>query len=358
MAIPGLYIGSTAPYAGKNTLSIGLGLRFERDGHNPGYMKPVGTMPFERDGKIADEDSCFVQDVLNRNEPTELVTPLVITQDFRVRAFSSQVDTGVLLEGIKKAYAELSARYDLMLVAGAGSMFSGRYCRLDGISLVRELGLKALIIDRLDQELNYDILVSLKDSLGDSLAGVIINDIPSNFMDEVEGLIKPFLERNKVPVLGIIPSDPLMGSVRASDLAECLGGRMVASQNRSERMVESFLIGSMQVENFMAYFRRTSSSAVIVGGDRADVQLVAIEGDCACLILTGNLYPNDIILSRADSLNVPIIMVREDTYSVAKKMDQLLNRHKLRDIRKIRQAAQLVSSNTDFHALSQALGLN
>ena len=113
----------------------------------------------------------------------------------------------------------------------------------------------------------------------------------------------------------------------------------------------------MQVENFMTYFRRNPNSAVIVGGDRADVQLVAIEGNCPCLVLTGNLYPNDIILSRADTLNVPIVMVRQDTYTVAKKMEALLSRHKMRDVMKIRQGAQLISSNLDFAAIREGLGV-
>ena len=82
-------------------------------------------------------------------------------------------------------------------------------------------------------------------------------------------------------------------------------------------MVENFLIGTMQVENFMTHFRKHKNSAVIVGGDRSDVQLVALEGNCPCLVLTGNLYPNDIILTRSEVLSIPIVVVRDDTFTVA-----------------------------------------
>jgi len=94
-----------------------------------------------------------------------------------------------------------------------------------------------------------------------------------------------------------------------------------------------------------------------VGGDRSDVQLVALEGDSPCLVLTGNLYPNDIILTRSEVLEIPIIVVRDDTFSVAKKMEAILQRHKLRDIIKIKQGAQLVSSNIDFERIKKGLGL-
>ncbi|MCL1940255.1 MAG: phosphotransacetylase family protein [Desulfovibrionaceae bacterium] len=349
----GLYIGSTRSYSGKNMLSVGIGLRLQKEGVNLGYMKPVGVMPV--DETRGDEDALFVQDVLNLQQPAGLVTPVLVTQDFRMRAFAGHI--GDYMPEVASAYEKLCQNRDLTLVCGTGHTLSGKYCGLDGIRTVRELKLKAVIIDRLQHEVNYDELMNIKEQLGDNMIGVVLNDIPASFMAEIDSVIRPFLERNAIPVLGVIPRDPLMGSIRAHELADGLGGRLVAAQGRADGMVENFLIGTMQVENFITYFRRNPHAAVIVGGDRADVQLVAIEGNCPCLVLTGNLYPNDIILSRADTLNVPIVMVRQDTYTVAKKMEGLLTRHKMRDVMKIRQGAQLISNNLDFAAIREALGV-
>lgn len=351
----GLYIGGTRAYSGKNMLSVGIGLRLQKEGVNLGYMKPVGVMPMDQDDGSTDEDAAFVQEVLNLRQPSQLVTPVLVTQDFRMRAFAGH--TGDYMPEIASSYEKLGRERDMMLVCGAGHTLSGKYCDLDGIRMVRELKLKAVIIDRLQHEVNYDELMNIKEQLGDNMIGAVLNDIPASFMAEIDSVIRPFLERNKIPVLGVIPRDPLMGSIRAHELAEGLGGRLVAAQGRADGMVENFLIGTMQVENFITYFRRNPNAAVIVGGDRADVQLVAIEGNCPCLVLTGNLYPNDIILSRADTLNVPIVMVRQDTYTVAKKMEGLLTRHKMRDVMKIRQGAMLISNNLDFVAIREALDI-
>ena len=351
----GIYIGSTAGYSGKNMVVMGLGLKFQKEGFTVGYMKPVGAMPVEKNGVMGDEDAYFVQDVLGISEPPGTVTPVVVTHDFKVKAFAGQC--GTHMPDIVEAYQTIAAKNQVTLVAGSGSMYSGKYCGLDGINVVKTLGLKAVIIDRFLKEIDYDGLVVHKEELGDHLLGVVLNDIPPHFVDEVENMIRPFLESKGVKVLGVIPQDPLMSAIKVADLAERLGGKVISAHSKADRVVESFLIGTMQVENFMTHFRKNKHSAVIVGGDRSDVQLVALEGDCPCLILTGNLYPNDIILTRSEVLETPIIIVREDTFSVAKKMENILSRHKLRDTVKIKQGADLVSSNLDFQYIRKGLGL-
>lgn len=351
----GIYIGATAGYSGKNMVAMGIGLRLQKDGYRVGYMKPVGALPQEKEGRLGDGDAFFVQDVLGLNEDPSLVTPVVVNHDFKMKAFAGKCED--LIPRIRSAYEKLGQDKDVMIVSGSGSMFSGKYCNVDGISVVRALGIKSIVIDRYVKELNYDYLMAMKEALGEQLAGVLLNDIPPAFREELDTLLHPFLENKGIKVLGKIPTDPLMGAIRVSDLAERLGGRVITAQDKSERVVENFLIGTMQVENFMTHFRKSKRSAIIVGGDRSDVQLVALEGQCQCLVLTGNLYPNDIIMTRAEVLEVPIVVVRDDTFSVAKKMEAILSRHKLRDVIKIQHGSQLVSSIIDFAYLKETLGI-
>jgi hypothetical protein len=113
----------------------------------------------------------------------------------------------------------------------------------------------------------------------------------------------------------------------------------------------------MQVKNAQAFFGGDHDFACIVGGDRPDMQMAAIEGGAACIILTGNFYPNDLITSRAEELDVPILVVRDDTFSVARALDLARHRGSLRRTQKIRRAQELVAGGVDFGALYRALGL-
>jgi uncharacterized protein len=351
----GLYIGSTTGYSGKNMVAMSIGKMFQKKGYQVGYMKPVGVLPVEKDGKTGDEDAFFVQEVLGLSGDPSTVTPILVDQDFKIKAFKGQCEN--LMPVIQENYQKLSAGKDIMIVSGSGSMYSGKYCGVDGVSVAKTLGLKTIVIDRFNKELNYDYLTVLKDALGESMIGAILNDIPSYFDDELNSMLIPFLESKEIKILGVIPKDPLMGAIKVSDLAKRLGGRIISAPDKTDKVVENFIIGTMQVDNFMLHFKKSKRSAVIVGGDRSDVQLVALEGNTQCLILTGNLYPNDIIMTRSEVLGIPIILVRDDTYTVARQMDALLSRHKLRDVIKIQHGTQLVNSALDYQHINQALGL-
>jgi len=354
--MPGLYIGSTSGFAGKNLLAMALGLKFQKDGYKVGFMKPIGTLPGEHGNSFGDDDAFFVQDVLGLNEDLELVSPVLVTHDLQMQVFSEGCPD--LMGKITKAYETLSRDKDIMLICGSGSyLHAGKYCNVAGLDVSQALDAKVILLDRFFKEFYYDYIISAKELLEDNLLGAVFNCVPESRMSMVNDLITPLLKRRSIDVFGVIPEDPLLNAIRVNDLAKRLGGKIISVPSKSDVVVENFLIGTMQVENFMTHFKKKKNSAVIVGGDRSDLQLVALEGKCPCLILTGNLYPNDIILTRSEVLEVPIIVVREDTYTVAKKMENILESIKLRDPIKINHGSQLVNSLIDTEAIKHGLGL-
>jgi len=355
--MPGLYVGSTGAYSGKNVIIVGLALSLRKAGHKVAYFKPVGAQIGEREGLAGDEDAFVIREALGLKADPALITPVLVTQDFISRAFTAEPLPDRLPE-IQSAYRRVSQGADVTLVGGSGSfLHSGKYCGLDGGSVARALGVKALIVDRYVGELGYDSLLGIREALGETLLGCVLNDVPTYLLDEMRRVFVPFLAARGVATLGLLPRDSLLAAISVDNLAERLGGTLLNAPKPGSGLVESFLIGTMQVENFLTHFRKQTRAAVIVGGDRTDLQLVAIEGGCTCLILTGNLYPSDFVLSRAEDAGTPILVVRDDTYATAKRMEHLLARHKLRDPAKFRQAAALVAEYVDIKTIERGLGL-
>ena len=87
------------------------------------------------------------------------------------------------------------------------------------------------------------------------------------------------------------------------------------------------------------------------------MQIAAIEGGAACLVLTGGFYPGDIILKRAEEHEVPVLMVRGDTFGMARQLDAVLKRGSLAQPEKIDRAAKIVKEGVDFSALYESLGI-
>ena len=353
----GLYVGSTAPFSGKNLFIAALGLHYKRKGLSVGYMKPVGASPAKdaATNALLDQDAAFIQQVLGLEQDPGQVTPVVVTQEFLAKAFAS--GCGDMMAQVGESFRTLSQNKDLMLVGGSGDLLnSGKYCGLEGTSVARVLGVKTLVVDRYGANgINYDAILAAKEQLGDSLAGCAFTDVPPEHLDEVRGFIQPFMERRGVPVLGMIPRDPFVGGIAIEDLAAGLDATVICSPQATDTIVEDVLIGTMQVENFMIHFQRRTHSAVVVGGDRSDIQLVALEGGCPCLILTGNLYPNGMILSRSETLERPIVVAKQDTYTAVRRIGHVWQQQKFRDQAKIAKGAELVASALDFPALERQL---
>ncbi len=354
--MPGLYIGGTTGFAGKNLLALALAMTFKEEGYRVGFMKPVGFMPRELEEQMGDEDAVFIQDALGLNDELDLVTPVLFDEQFTITALT-QGCSG-LMETILSAHETLSREKDVMLICGSGSfLHAGKYCDVAGLEVAQTLQSKVILVDRFFKEFYYDYLVRCKELLGEDMIGAVFNCVPEDRQDEIQELILPLFQRRDIRLLGSIPDDQRLNSLKIRDLARRLQGKIISAPQKTDHLVDDFLIGTMQVENFMTHFKKRRNSAVIVGGDRSDLQLVALEGRCPCLILTGNLYPNDLILSRSDALQIPVIVVREDTYSVAKEMEKVLDSSKFREPSLIDYGVKLVKSNLDIAALKTGLGL-
>jgi len=354
--VKSLVIGTTSSYSGRTLVCLGMGLRFIRDGLNIGYYKPLGTLPIRVGSAETDEDAVFVAQALGVSAPPELLCPVPLTDALikkEMKTHSSTFEKKVL-----EAHEKLKKGKDLMLVGGMGSLIEGRLIHLSGLQLVELLNAKVVIVNRHDTETScLDHILHMKDQLGDRLIGVILNKVHAEKIPVVEREISPFLKRHGINVLGILPNDSILSSVSVGELRDILDGKIICREDKQDALVEKISIGAMNVESAMKYFEKNENKAVITGGDRLDIQLAAIETSTRCLVLTGDMYPNDIIIHRASERGVSIIMVKTDTLSTIERFESSISKLRIRTHKKIDRAAQLVNNAVDFDTIYNSLGI-
>ncbi len=135
------------------------------------------------------------------------------------------------------------------------------------------------------------------------------------------------------------------------ELATHLSGEILCAHHKLNESVESLMVGAMGQEQALRFFRRKGKKAVITGGDRSDVQLAALETQTNCLILTGNFQPSPIVISRAEELEVPMILVNTDTLTAVENAEALIGQVRVHDQNKIDKIMKILKDNININSL-------
>lgn len=352
----GLYVTSFERYTGKDLVTIGLMDRLRRDGFSVGYFKPFGHEPVEAGDILTDKGALTVYTLFGLNDPIECICPVMVTDTLIRQAYAEGIHG--LGEKVKQAFDTVAQHKDIVVADCDNNFTEGSTFGLSGATLTCLLGLRALFVERYACDFCIDFLLEMKKVVGEFMIGVVFNKVTPELFDDMQDLVSLFLARNDLQVFGALPWDRTLGAVGVKDLVRHLKGDLVCAKHRGDALVEGFLVGGMQVDKFITYMVSNPTSAVIVGGDRTDIQLVAVENGARCLILTGNLYPNETITARAEAQGVPVVVVQEDTFTAAKAVESIVRKLTLEDKKKIDHGIRLVDEHLDFERLYQALGLN
>jgi hypothetical protein len=318
-------------------------------------MKPVNVNCRLREGLPYDDDIAFAKEIFDMPELPTLLGPVALTPaklEQQLRGPEMNYEPRFM-----EAFSQLSAARDVMVLEGGRSWREGYVAGLSPRHVVELTQAKALIVLKYEQTLLADRALAAQDYFGPALIGVVINETPRAHLDGVQDTMTPYLIRHGLPVLGALPKDPMLAAPTVAELAEGLHAEILSGAEKTGKLVEHMLVGAMSAESALAYFRRTPNKAVITGGDRADIQLAALETSTCCLILTGNLYPSPVVLNRADELDVPVLLADMDTLSAIDVVGGYLGRSRVQQPQKVERFTAMLNESLNFAALYESLGL-
>ncbi len=341
---------STEPYSGKTGLAINLIKELRRRDRQAVYFKPVGNLPASIDSTICDQDALFAKEELGLEAAVGELCPLVLTSSETLERLQGE-EAGAVAR-IKDAFAKVTASGAPAVIEGSGHINDGRLHHASAPELIGDLDAGAVLVIKLDNafELVDDILVA-RDRLGDRLAGVIFNWVRPAQRPVLEETIVPFLDREGISSFGIMPRDASLLAVSVDTLARALGGRFLCGKEHGGDMVETFMVGAMGQEQALRFFRHKARKAVVTGGDRADVQLAALETPTSCLVLTGSYPPPPAVLSVAEQKGVPVMLVEVDTLTAVERTESLLGQTRVHDRTKLDEIGQRMREHLDMDKL-------
>ena len=202
-----------------------------------------------------------------------------------------------------------------------------------------------------------DDVLTARFRLGEQLMGILINQAPEEGRDFIDEYAGPFLEDKEIELLGVLPSVPKLSALSVGELIELLDAEVLTDSYNPDALAETLTVGAMTAEAALSRFRRYQNKAVITGGDRTDIQLAALETSTTLLILTGNLRPSPLIIQQAESLGVPILLVKENTMETVELVERAHGKTRLGQPDKLDIFLQLMEQHVDIKRIYAAIGL-
>ncbi|NHI93612.1 MAG: phosphotransacetylase family protein [Candidatus Lokiarchaeota archaeon] len=317
-----IFLTSRDQFSGKSALAIGLSLALKEEGHNVGYFKPIGRRFKFGDGKETDFDVQVVSKILNLKEDYKDICPILLDRDFILEDMTKE-KRKEYLNKIMTSFKKISKDYEIIIIEGQRTNQTlasvglcnpvlGRY--LEAKSLLLTGGEAYTLID--DIFLQNEYFTANKAGIN----GVIFNNVKSYAIPLIKEYSPIVKNRCNIETLGIIPMNTKLIAPTIAEIFNRVGGELLEKSTTINlmRLCEHTLVGAMSPEHAVKYFRRTHNNLIITGGDRPDLIISALElPTTSCIILTGNIMPPNMVLTKAHEKNIPLILVPHDTHGTS-----------------------------------------
>ena len=201
----GILVTGTDTGVGKTLVAAGLARALKRLGRDVGVMKPAAS------GVPPDEDAELLVAAAGSADARDLVSPLRLRDPLAPAVAAEREGVAVDREAIRRAYAALAARHELVVVEGVGGLLVPIAWGWTVADLAAELSLPVLVVGRLGLgTLNHCALtVQAARARGLAVLGVLLSpgrDGPRGLAEETnpDALSRACGER----LLGVLPRVP------------------------------------------------------------------------------------------------------------------------------------------------------
>ena len=337
--MPTLYIAGASSGAGTTAVSTGIAMLLSTNGADVALAKAL------RVGALAtpDEDSAFHQSLFPNNA-TPAGWPASV----------EHVPNASALDRIIAKLKETNLPSGLAIVEGvSGDILEEERYRIDA-SLAEALDARVIIVS------SCALLTPspVTGIFGKRLVGTIINRVPDYGRHEAETALASMYQLQGISVLGLVPESRRMLAPTVGAIAEHLGADLInrsaltSPETQLGQLVEHFMLGGLFLDQGSYVFGRRQDKAVIVRGDRPDLQMAALDTSTACLILTNGKTPVQYIAHHAELRQTPMLATTSSTLETMDLLHSIGDRSTVHSPHKARHFAELLEAHCDLGSLT------
>ena len=359
-----VYIAATRQNDGKTTICLGLIAALRSRFKRVGYIKPVGQRYIELNGHKIDEDALLIKEVYQLEDDINDMSPVAVPSGF-TESYIKNPNRQPLIHDITNAFNRIASKNDIVVIEGTGHAGVGSVFDMSNADVAELLGSKVLIVAAGGIGKPIDEIALNKamfDQSGVEVIGAIINKVLPEKHRKIAETVRAGLDRKGLELLGVIPYyQPLMNPT-VEQLIEEIDGVLLNGENHLRNSVSNMVIGAMPPHEALDYL--TQDTLLITPGTREDMILAAMSSglvdggnkpSIAGMILTGGKPPHQSVMSLINHTSIPVILVKEDTFQVASKVDHLIVKICPSDNDKIEDSETLVEQHVNIERIIEMI---
>lgn len=360
-----IFIAATKQNDGKTTVGLGLIFNLRNTFRNIGFIKPVGQRYLEEEGFKIDEDSILIEESLKlcgiRCKLKDM-SPVAVERGFTEHYITSP-DPQAITKQIRESFRRVSKKQNLVIIEGTGHAGVGSVFDHSNAKVAKLLGAKVILVSSGGIGRPIDEIVlnkTLFEKEGTKLLGVIINKVIPEKFDKINNLVRKGLSRKGIKVLGVLPYNPILSYPTIRQLLEETCFKILSGYGNAslDNPVAKIVVGAMQPKDAAKYI--VEESLVITPGDREDIVLLALDSHkqgnkISGIVLTGDLIPNQNVINQLKDVSIPLLLAKEDTYTVASVVSDITVKIRSTDREKIEIVKQMTKSYVDLDTIIKRL---
>ncbi len=170
----------------------------------------------------------------------------------------------------------------------------------------------------------------------DALAGRVLTRVPAS-------QVRAAAERPGV--LAVLPEDAALAAPSLADIVAAVKGRWLAGDEGGDG-IERVMVGTIASDAASPYFGARAAKCVVTRFDKVDVQLAALQGDVACLVITGGGEPSPYLVDRVRSTGdgVALLLAPGSTVETMHAIEPLYGLSRFDGQRKLERAVALLDA--------------
>lgn len=356
-----IYIAASDANSGKSMLSLGLMQLLLRKKPKVGYFRPIIDNP------IGNKRDNHINTVLNYfNLKSEYEDCYAFTRSELIRKLNDDREDEIINIIIEK-YKKLEEENDFVIIEGTDFSDHGAVIEMDlNVLIAKNIGAPVIIVSGGVNKSLEDFIQSLRltyDSFVNKdvqVIAVVANKVQEKNIPTIVQEVGVNLPKSVS--INAIPIDQKLNNPTIKEFLMEIEGKVLFGEGLLNNTTGDIKVGAMQLSHFLHHL--TDDSVVVTPADRSDILLGTLQANIssnypsiAGIILTGGIELNSSIIKLIEGLEkvVPILWVKDGTFSIASRLGAVRSHIYAENIDKIKMSINMFEKYVDVASLNEKL---